>query len=130
MRVLFAMVLVPGLVFATGGCDGPKNTQYDGPKVDTFTGRLTHDGKPVSFPDGDYVQLKVFHEKGTSMGIRIRSDGTFTIGWMLIGKYSAILETPPKGGKGAPSKHNIPGGFTIEEGRTDYTIELGKDWRP
>ena len=59
--------------------------------MDAFNGKLTHDGKPVSFPAGEDVSLKVFHEKGTSFGIPIKEDGTFKIGWMPIGKYSGML---------------------------------------
>jgi hypothetical protein len=111
------------------GCSEPRSTQYDGPKVDAFTGRLVHNGKPVSFPGGEQVTMRIFHEKSSSFGIPIQSDGTFKIGWMLIGKYSAVIERPPEGGKGGPRKYNVPGGFKVEEGKTDYTIELGPGWQ-
>ena len=32
--------------------------------------------------------------------------------------------------KGPPSKYNVPGGFAIEDGKTEYTIDLGKNWKP
>src|SRR5262249_6405685 len=111
------------------GC-GPKKS-FDGPTVDAFTGRLTHDGKPVTFPESETVTLSVFHEKGEKFDIRIQPDGSFKIGWMPIGKYSATLLRGNKEGRGPPTnRYNIPGGLTIEEGKTEYTIELGKGWNP
>jgi hypothetical protein len=32
--------------------------------------------------------------------------------------------------RGPPRRYNIPGGLTIEDGKKEYTIELGKDWKP
>jgi hypothetical protein len=128
MRVFLGIVLLVVLGLANLGC-GPKKP-FDGPTVDAFVGRVTQDGKPVSFPEGEEVTLRVWHEKGQSFGIPLKSDGSFKIGWMPIGKYSATLEREPKGPKGAPSKQNVPGGLTIEDGKTEYTIELGKGWKP
>jgi hypothetical protein len=127
-RVVSLLVLGLGVI----GCSSAKN-QFDGPMLDEFTGRLTAGGKPVSFPEGENVSLTLFHEKGKSLGIPIQSDGTWKItGWMPTGKFSVILNQPPKGGpgRGPPGKYNVPGGLTIEEGKTDYTIDLGKDWQP
>ncbi len=63
-----------------------------GPTVDAFNGRLVHDGKPVSFSDKEKVELKLVTEKAESFGVPIKPDGTFQIGWMPIGKYSATLQ--------------------------------------
>jgi hypothetical protein len=51
---------------------------------------------------------------------------------MPIGKYSMMLERTPKtAGKGpTKSRYSVPGGLTIEEGKKDYVIELGKDFKP
>jgi hypothetical protein len=102
---------------------------FDGPTVDSFTGRLTHNAKPVSFPAGDVV-VTLVHEKGESFGIPIQPDGSFKIGWMPTGKYSATLTRASKQDKGGPIRYNIPGGLTIDDGKTDYTIELGTGWKP
>jgi hypothetical protein len=65
------------------------------------------------------------------MLIPIQRDGSFKIGWMPIGKYSATLLRSNKEGRGPPEKrHNIPGGLMIEDGKTEYTIELGKGFQP
>ena len=125
-RVFTALLFAAGA--AVVGC-GPKKP-FDGPTVDAFTGRLTHNGDTVTFPEDREVTLTVFFEKGNRFGIPIKSDGSFKIGWMPIGKYSAILEQTVPGQKGPPKRHNVPGGFTIAEGQTEYTIELGKEWKP
>jgi hypothetical protein len=127
MRLMLAVFALVALTFTTMGCNSDK-AKY-GPTVDAFNGKLTHDGKPVSFPAGEDVSLKVFHEKGTSFGIPIKEDGTFKIGWMPIGKYSGMLNRSTAQQKGAPRKHHVPG-FAIEEGKTEYVIELGKDYKP
>ncbi len=130
MRLLSRIVPLLALGLGVVGCTS--KSQFDGPMVEAFTGRLTHNGKPVSFPEGETVSLTLFHEKGQSLGIPLQSDGSWKIGWMPVGKFSVLLNQPPKGGagKGPPGKYNVPGGLTIEEGKTDYTIELGKDWKP
>jgi hypothetical protein len=116
-----------GMALATVGC---AKKPFDGPTVDAFNGRLTQGGKPVSFPQGEDISLRLFHEKGQSFGIPIRSDGSFKIGWMPIGKYSAALLRKAKQEKGPPmNRHNVPGGLTIKEGQTEYTIDLGKGWK-
>ena len=127
MRFLGSLMLLAGLTLFGIGC-GPKSS-YDRPTVDAFTGRLTHNGQQVSFPEDKPVRLKIIHEKGSSFGIPIKPDGTFRIGRMPTGKYGAVMERPGPGGKGK-SMYNVPGGLTIQDGQTDYTIELGKDWTP
>jgi hypothetical protein len=119
------------LVFGMSLVGCGKGKMYDGPTVDAFNGRLTHDGKPASFPPGENVVLQVIlHEKGQSFGIPIREDGSFQIGWMPIGKYSAMLIRGPKGPRGGESRYNVPDGFAIADGKTDYTIDLGKRYKP
>ncbi|HEX4610733.1 MAG TPA: hypothetical protein VH092_21265 [Urbifossiella sp.] len=105
--------------------------EFDGPTVDSFTGRVVCDGKPVSLPSGESVLLKLIHEKNAqSFGIPLQPDGSFKIGWMPIGKYSAILVRTKDGGRGGPNMYNVPGGFEIVDGKTEYQIELGKNWKP
>ena len=125
MRFVGCLILVCMALLETG-CRSKRG--FDGPTVDAFTGRLTHNGKPVNFSEGEGISLKLVHESGQSFGIPIQADGTFKIGWMPIGKYGAMLERPNPGGKGK-SVYTVPGGLTIEEGKTEYSIELGKDWR-
>jgi hypothetical protein len=127
--MLAGMTLILGLGLVIGGC-GPRKS-FNGPTVDAFTGRLTHDGKPVTFPEGGKVMLEVYHETGEKYGIPIQTDGSFKIGWMPIGKYGATLLRSNKEERGPPTKrYNVPGGFTVEAGKTEYTIELGKGWQP
>ena len=112
------------------GCSGP----YSEPTIDQFDGRLTHKGQPVSFAADKKVVLRlVFHKNGERFGIPIKPDGTFDIGWMPIGKYSAILErssSVPGAPRGSIGKQtfNIEKGLTIAEGQTKYEIELGDDF--
>jgi len=105
---------------------------FDGPTVDAFNGKLTHDGKPVSFAPGESVTLQVIHQtSGQSFGVPIKPDGTFQIGWMPIGKYSALLKREPRGGaRGGPNIYNVSEGFAIQDGQTEYAIDLGKGWKP
>ncbi|MGL4554324.1 MAG: hypothetical protein ACRC33_24440, partial [Gemmataceae bacterium] len=111
------------------GCE--RTSKFDGPTVNKFVGKLVQDGQPVSF-SGDAAELKVFHEKGQSFNIPLKPDGTFNIGWMPIGKYSAtVIQQSSEGGKkGGPKMHSVPGGLTIEDGKTEYAIELGKGYKP
>jgi hypothetical protein len=59
----------------------------------------------------------------------IRGYGTFKIGWMPIGNYSGMLNRSSAQQKRAPRKYHVPG-FGIEEGKTEYVIDLGKDYKP
>jgi hypothetical protein len=127
MRVLWAAVVIVGLGLAPAGC-GPRKS-FDGPTVDAFVGKLVQNGKPVTLPPGETVVLSLFHETGQSFGVPIKADASFKIGWMPIGKYSATLVRETKG-KGQPKRYNIPGGLTIEAGKTEYSVELGPEWKP
>lgn len=131
-RLLFLLVCPTLLVM---GCNsGP---DY-GPTIDEFNGQLTHKGEPVSFGAEDKVILQlVLAEKGERFGIPIQPNGTFKIGWMPVGKYSAILErtkaaksSKKKGPSATQERYQVPDGLTIEDGQTQYTLELGDDWKP
>lgn len=129
LRPLFFAIL--GIAVLSASCE--RKAYKDGPTVDAFNGRLTHNGQPVTFPDRDNVQLRVIlHQNGRKFAIPIQSDGTFKIGWMPIGKYSAMLTYRNKSGgaKSGPKTYNVPDGFTIEEGKTEYNVELGPNWKP
>jgi hypothetical protein len=126
------LIVALGAVAVSWGC---ARKPFDGPTVDAFNGRLTRKGEPVSFPAEEKVTLKVIlHRKGESFGIPIQPDGTFKIGWMPIGKYSAMLireNKAPAERRGPPQNmYNVPNGFAIEEGQTEYLIELGSNWKP
>ena len=109
-----------------------KKGGYEGPTVDAFHGKVTHNGNPVSFGENE-AQLTLYHEKGQQFGIPLKADGTFQIGWMPIGKYAVMLErmvqSPTNKGR-QKTMYNVEGGLTIEEGKKDYVIELGKDFKP
>ena len=132
MRTINRLVLTLCLLGpAVLGCNDRKGG-YVGPTVDAFHGKVVHNGNPVKFAESE-AQLNLFHEKGQQFGIPLKADGTFEIGWMPIGKYAVMLEripqTPTK--KGPPkTMYSVPDGLTIEEGKKDYVIELGKDFKP
>ena len=131
MRTINRLVLTFCLGLAVFGCAKDRGG-YEGPTVDAFHGKVTQNGKPVKFAENEEVQLRVFHEGGRQFGIPLTADGTFEIGWMPIGKYAMMLErTPQNAGKG-PSKtrYSVPDSLTIEAGKKDYVIELGKDFKP
>jgi len=129
MRVWSLAALFVGLALAVVGC-GPRKP-FDGPTVDAFVGKITHQGKPVTFPEGSNPRLKLFHEKGQSFEIPLQPDGSFKIGWMPIGKHSATLLRANDKGTGPPEmRHNIPEGLTIETGKKEYEIDLGPGWKP
>ena len=73
---VFVVILIAAAV--SGGCKRTAN-RFEGPKVDGFTGRLTHNGKPVSFPEGETVQLSVHHEKSTGPAV----EHQYSVGWNL-----------------------------------------------
>ena len=131
MRTINRLVLTFCLGLPVFGCTDKKGG-YEGPTVDAFHGKVTHNGNPVKFAENE-AQLALYHEKGQQFGIPLKADGTFEIGWMPIGKYAVMLErmaqTPMK--KGPPkTMYNVPDGLTIEEGKKDYVIELGKGFKP
>jgi hypothetical protein len=129
MKCLQTILLSAALGLLAMGCNN--RPTYDGSKIDSFSGRLVKEGKPVSFSSGENVQLKLIHETAKSFGIPIGADGSFKIGWMPVGKYSAILIQQPKAGeRGGPHMYNVPNGFEILDGKTEYEVELGKDWNP
>jgi hypothetical protein len=123
------------LGMTVAGCGRHSDKPTDAPTVDAFTGRLTHNGEPVNFPEGTTVRLNLVRVSvADNWGIPIAADGTFDIGWMPIGKYSGqLLTTKPstdnERGGGAPSIYTIPQ-FEIVEGQTEYAIELGANWKP
>lgn len=131
MRVLSGLGLALGLAVLIG-C-GPPVAKYEGPTVKEFTGRLVHDGKPVNFPADEKVTLRAFHEKAESFIIPIGQDGSFKIGWMPTGKYSCQLVRAKSGGSdkgGQPRQHGLPGdALNIVDGKTEYSIELGKGYK-
>jgi hypothetical protein len=130
MRVRCTVILLAALGGAVG-CSRAKRIPFDGPTVDAFTGRVTHDGKPVSFAPEDNPSLKLFHEeRGISFGIPLEPNGTFKIGWMPIGKYFVLLFRGPRQSNGRQIGYGVPGGSSIVPGKTEYAIELGKEWTP
>jgi hypothetical protein len=128
------------LFAATALLAGCESRPFDGPTVDEFDGRLVHNGQPVKFEEGEQVVLQMFHH-GTaeSFGVPIKSDGSFDIGWMPIGEYSATLKRTPASGAGAArggagadavAPYQLPENPKIAEGQTKFDIELGKNWKP
>ena len=131
----FAVVALAGSALSVAGCEQRTGADDYEATVDAFNGQLVHQGKPVSFEPDDEVKLQlVWQQKGENFGVPIKPDGTFTIGWMPLGEYSAVLHrrsAPAEGkrGSGAPTNYTVPGGLTIEEGKTDYQVELGEKWK-
>src|SRR5438132_13322221 len=107
MRIVCSAVIAGAILLVVPGC-GQKKT-FDGPTVEAFNGRVTADGKPVSFAPGEEVSLRLMHQgSGKSWGIPLQPDGTFNIGWMPIGKYTVMVSRPPAGKRGGPRLHVVP----------------------
>jgi hypothetical protein len=130
MRIMSVLIFTLGLGWLVG-CNQQHKT-FDGPTVDAFNGKLVHNGKSVTLPNTETVELKLIYEKGDTFGVPIKSDGSFQIGWMPIGKYTAMLirEKNQGASKGGPNMYTVPGGFEIVSGKTEYEVELGKNWKP
>jgi hypothetical protein len=112
---------------ALTGCS--EQRPYKGPTVESFTGHVTQNGKRVSVANPDQVSLKlILLETGKGFGIPLEADGSFNIGWMPIGKYTVMVVRRGEGGP--PAMYNAPEPFIIEDGKTQYTIELGSAWKP
>ena len=132
MRTINRLVLIFCLGLAVFGCRNNKGG-YEGPTVDAFHGKVTHNGNPVKFAENEEVQLSLFHESGRQFGIPLTANGTFEIGWMPTGKYAMMLErTAQNPAVKGPQKtrYNVPNSLIIEEGKKDYVIELGKNFKP
>jgi hypothetical protein len=128
MQTLLAVAVGCTLGLLAVGCS---RKPFDGPTVDSFTGRIVRDGKPMTLPADKVVGMKlIFEERGRQFNIPLEPDGTFKIGWMPIGKYTVMMVSSRKGVKGGPSMYSVPGGMTIEAGKTQYTIDVGKTWEP
>src|SRR5689334_2515813 len=96
MRRLPTVLVTAAVGLVVAGC---AKKPFDGPTVDAFNGRLAQGGKTVAFAPGEDVTLQVIHhDSGKQFGVPIKPDGTFQIGWMPIGKYSAILKRAPRTG--------------------------------
>jgi hypothetical protein len=125
LRQTAAVLVLAG----AAGCHSGKT--FNGPTVDAFTGRIVAGGKPVSFPPGEQVILRVYHhETGKSWGVPIQSDGTFKVGWMPIGTFTAVLERPAKSHRSGPNRYTVPNSFSIVDGQTEYTVDLGSGFKP
>src|SRR2546423_15175424 len=103
MRTINRLVLTFCLGLPVFGCTDNKGG-YEGPTVDAFHGKVTHNGNPVKFAENEEVQLKVFHESGRQFGIPLTADGTFEIGWMPLGKYGMMFERNPQNPGKAPRR--------------------------
>jgi len=134
MTSRIASLALSFLVSATFvGCE--RTAQMPGPTVNKFTGKLVAGGNPVTFKNGEKVSLSLTHSSAQSFGIPIKEDGSFSIGEMPIGKYTAVLLVEPsseggKGNSGQPKRVGVPEGFEIVEGKTEYTVDLGDKYKP
>jgi hypothetical protein len=122
MRVLQFAVLFAAMAATAFGCN---SREYSGPTVEKFTGTVTHNGKQITLKPEERLTIQMRHESGQTFGIPIQPDGTFEIGWMPLGHYDLIAERYKDGQRGGPSKTGA-GTFQVMNGKTEYTIELGK----
>jgi hypothetical protein len=100
--------------------------------TEAFVGSVLQDGKPISLPEGSRMDL-VHDETYSKFGIPLGQDGSFKIGWMPTGKYSAELvwlKGAASADGGSLERFNVPNGLTIEKDKTEYTMDLGKKWEP
>lgn len=131
VSVLVGSLLASSLFFGViAGCGGP----HTHPTVDAFVGKIVQEGKPVAFDPGQKVRLQLaYHKTGERFGVPIQPDGTFKIGWMPIGEYTATLdiETESIPGKKTPppKRFQLPEKFAIQEGKTEYEVDLGKGYK-
>lgn len=109
------------------GCSPPG--KVEGPTVLAFNGKVVSGGKTVVFPDGEELFVELFHHRGKQFNLPIKSDGTFNIGKMPVGRYTAALVRSGKGAKGSPGKFPVKN-FEIVEGQTEYVLDLGPGFRP
>ena len=94
-------LIAGAMIVLTVACNSQR-ANFNGPTVDAFNGKVVADGKPVSFPPGEEVILRVYHHgSGKSWGIPLQPDGTFKIGWMPIGEYNSVLNRAQKTQRGA-----------------------------
>jgi hypothetical protein len=128
MRLLACALLLAVLVLPATGCG--KDKEFDGPTVDKFVGKVVKDGKNFTFPTSDQLIIEAKHESRQTFGIPINPDGTFEIGWMPLGNYVLFAEYHKSGQKGRANKTTIPGGLQVMQSKTDYVIDLGKNWKP
>jgi hypothetical protein len=128
MRLRACALLLAVLVLPATGCG--KDKEFDCPVVEKFVGKVTKDGEPFTFPASEQLVIEAKHESRLTFGIPINPDGTFEIGWMPLGNYILFAEYHKPGQKGRSNKATIPGGLQVMEGKTDYVIELGKNWKP
>jgi hypothetical protein len=58
------------------------------------------DEKPVTFPEDEEIRIQCALTEGEgigkSFGVPIKPDGTFSIGWMPLGKIALRLERSPR----------------------------------
>jgi hypothetical protein len=124
-RINKTLANVAFIALCFAGCK-PGPAQY-GETTDAFMGRVVQDGKPVTLPDES--RLNLTHDKSYHrFGIPLKPDGSFEIGWMPIGEYSAELiwmREPTKD----QGRYNVPKGLIIEKDTKRYEIELGKGWK-
>ena len=129
-RVTHGRLLSLLAFFVAIGC---QEVPFDGATVDNFDGQVVRDGKPASFSEDEEVKLLLIHkESAERFYVRVKADGSFDIGWMPIGEYLCSisrqkLNPAEPWRQGAADFKPIPGGLQIEEGKTEYEIELGAD---
>jgi hypothetical protein len=139
MRMFKNVLAVAVFGLTCAGCT-PRAT-FDGPKVNAFTGQVVQNGQPISFAPDSHATLEVIQtEKAYRFNIPLAENGTFKIGWMPIGKYEVFLnkDMETDTGQGTRRKrpmiigagYHLPEPLMIEDGKTEYTIELGKDYKP
>jgi len=113
------------------GC-GPGPVEYE-ETTDAFVGRLVQNGEPITF-SGEAVLNLIHHGTSDRFGVPLKSDGSFVIGWMPTGKYSAELKmrrpSSESGSRTARDSYDVPGGLLIEKDKNEYEIELGEKWEP
>ena len=111
------------------GCPPPKGAE--GP-TEEFKGQITAAGEPVSFTPEEQAKLQVVrHGNGERFGVIVKEDGTFNVEWMPVDTYTVMLERykAQEGGRSPiPVVENLEN-LVIEEGKKEYTVDLGENWK-
>lgn len=124
-----AAALILG-VLIIAGCGG-------GRTADTglrLSARITSGGQPVEIPPGEEVTVSLMSSAGKRHILYRQPDDTFV--WPRLdidgpalkpGAYYVMIARSGRPGKGS-TPPSTPDRLTIEDGRLEYAIEVGKTW--
>lgn len=130
MRNVFSLAAGALCLAMVMGCPSSSGRPKDVPTVDKFEGKVLHNGEPWVFSGQGRPVLDLRHnETAEGFGVPIKEDGSFAIGWMPTGKYSAKLIVNEAANADGVFIYQLKEPFEIKDGLTEYTVELGPDFK-